>query len=279
MTLSLLNIELIKIFKKWRSYIGFIAVFVLTLIVQTALYFEGENYLNMATRSIQQSFVFSGNLMNGYLVGYLILQTLFIHIPFLIVLVGGDLLAGEATGGTYRILVSRPVSRSQIVFAKFSAGLIYTNLLLVVLFIVSLVLSSILYGTGELIVLRDKIYIFASDDVVWRFLLAYGYATLSMTTVLAVSFLFSSLVENAIGPIVATMALIIIFIIISALPIDALENVRPFLFTTHMDEWRLFFGDPVDFDRILKSAGILLAHIFGLYFITLWIFKKKDILS
>lgn len=279
MTLALINVELIKVFRKWRSYIGFIAIFVLSLIVQTALYFEGENYLNMATRSIQQSFIFSGNLLNGYLVGYLILQTLFIHIPFLIVLVGGDLLAGEATGGTYRILVTRPVSRWQIVIAKFSAGLIYTNLLLVVLFIVSLVLSSLIYGTGELIVLRDKVYIFSSGDVLWRFLLAYGFATLSMTTVLAVSFLFSSLVENAIGPIVATMALIIIFIIISALPIDALENVRPFLFTTHMDEWRLFFGDPIDYERILKSAGILIAHIIGLFFITFWIFKKKDILS
>ena len=279
MTAALIRVETAKIFRKWRTYIGFIAIFVLALIVQTALYFEGENYLNMATRGIQNSFIFTGNLLNGYLVAYLILQTLFIHIPFLIVLVGGDLLAGEATGGTYRILITRPVSRSQIIFSKFSAGLIYTNLLLAALLFVSLIVSSLIYGTGELIVLRDKVYIFSADDVLWRFLLAYGFATLSMGTVLAVSFLFSSLVENAIGPIVATMAIIIIFIIISALPIDALQGVRPFLFTTHMDEWRLFFDDPVDYSRILNSAAILTAHIIGLYFLTLWIFKKKDILS
>lgn len=279
MTLALLNVELIKIFKKWRTYIGFLAVFILALIVQTALYFEGDSYINMATRSIQKSFLLSGNLLNGYLIGYIILQTLFIHIPFLIVLVGGDLLAGEATSGTYRILVSRPVSRLQIIFTKFAAGFIYTILLLFSLFLLSIVLSTILYGTGVLLVLRDKIYIFAADDVLWRFLLAYGYAILSMTTVLAISFFFSSLVENAIGPIVTTMALIIIFIIISALPIDALEPVRPFLFTNHMDKWRLFFDDPVDYGRILKSAGILFIHIVGFYFITFWIFKKKDILS
>ncbi|MCK7520020.1 MAG: ABC transporter permease [Ignavibacteriales bacterium] len=47
------------------------------------------------------------------------LNALVVHIPFLITLVAGDLLAGEATAGTYRILVTRPVSRFKIVFSKF----------------------------------------------------------------------------------------------------------------------------------------------------------------
>lgn len=39
--ISLTLIELQKIFKKWRTYIGFIAIGVLVPIVQIALYFEG----------------------------------------------------------------------------------------------------------------------------------------------------------------------------------------------------------------------------------------------
>lgn len=276
---TLVAIELTKIFRKWRTYIGFLAIGILVPIVQLALYFTGDNYLNFATRNIQQSFEFVGNLFNGYLIGYIVLQALIIHIPFLIVLVGGDLLAGEATGGTYRMLITRPISRSKIIASKFLAGLIYTNLLLLFLMFMSLVLSLIIFGSGELLVLKSRIYIFAADDVLWRFILAYAFASLSMSVVLSLSFLFSSLVENAIGPIVTTMAVIIILLILSAINVDVLRDIRPYLFVTYMSQWTSFFSDPVEISEILKSVAVLIAHIFSFYVITLIIFNRKDILS
>lgn len=276
---NLVEIELQKIFRKWRTYIGFIAIGVLVPIVQLALSFEGDDYLRFATRSFSDAFVMSGNLMNGYLIGNMVLNTLFIHIPFLIVLVGGDLLAGEATSGTYRLLITRPVSRFQIVTSKFIAGFIYVVTLLLFLMAISLGLSLLIFGSGELITVGSKIYIFAADDVLWRFMFAYGYAVLSMTMVFALSFFFSSLVENAIGPIVTTMAVIIIFIILSVINIEALDVIRPYLFTRYLDDWREFFADPVDYWEVSKSAIILGAHVLSLYIATLIIFLKKDILS
>ncbi|MGD8782096.1 MAG: ABC transporter permease subunit [Ignavibacteria bacterium] len=277
--INLILIELHKIFRKLRTYIGFAALAVLIPVIQIALYFEGDGYINFATRNIKQSFVIVGNLMNGYLIANMVLQLLFIHIPFLIVLVGGDLLAGEATSGTYRMLISRPISRFKLVTSKFLSGLIYTNLLLVWMLILSLGVSILIFGTGELIVLKEKIYIFAKDDVLWRFFLAYGFAALSMSTVLALSFLFSSFVENAIGPIVATMAVIIIFLILSALPVDFLQAIKPYLFVNHMVVWREFMGDPIDYSKIINSGLVLGGHIIGFYLITLYTFIKKDILS
>lgn len=276
---TLIGIEVFKIFKKWRTYIGFIAIAVLVPIIQLAIYLQGDNYINFMTQNIRQSFEFVGNLLNGYLIANIILQSLFIHIPFLIVLVGGDLLAGEATAGTYRLLLTRPVTRFQIISSKFFAGFIYTNLLLLFMMIMSLWVSIIIFGTGELIVLKDKIYIFASGDVLWRFFLAYGFAVLSMSVVMSLAFLFSSLVENAIGPIVASMAVIIVFLILSAINVDFLAELKPYLFVTHMMQWREFFGDPVDYGKILNSVFILTAHLVFFYLLTLFIFKKKDILS
>lgn len=276
---KLVSIELAKTFRKLRTYIGFIAIGVLVPIVQIALYFEGQGYVDHAMRNLKETFMFTGNLLNGYLVAYIVLQALFIHIPFLIVLVGSDLLAGEATSGTYRMLITRPVSRFAISVSKFLAGFIYTILLLFWLLFVSLVISLIIFGSGELIVLKDKVYIFASDDVLWRFILAYGYSILSMGTVLALSYFFSSMVENAIGPIVASMAVIIILVIVSALPIEILEPIKPYLFTNHMSKWSEFFGDPVDYTSVIESALILFAHIVGLFAITTYIFNRKDILT
>lgn len=276
---TLVGIELSKIFRKWRTYIGFIAIGLLAPIVQIAMFYEGENYLNIFTRNLQSTFYLSGNLMNGYLIAYFILQALIIHIPFLIVLVGGDILAGEATMGTYRMILTRPVSRIKVITSKFIAGLIYTNLLILWLAFLSLVVSIILFGTGELIIIKDKIIILASNDVLWRFIFAYGVATVSMSTVFALSFLFSALVENAIGPIVGAMAVIIIFIIISALPISALDPIKPYLFTNYMNVWNQFFNNPVDVGEAIKSIVILLAHTFGFYAFASIIFIRKDILS
>ncbi|MEO8398886.1 MAG: ABC transporter permease subunit [Ignavibacteriaceae bacterium] len=277
---TLINIELYKIFKKWRTYIGFIAIAALVPLIQVAMLIEGERSLDFMTRNLQQSFVFVGNLLNGYLISYIILNSLTVHIPFLIALVAGDLLAGEATAGTYRLLLTRPISRFKIVTSKFIAGIIYTNLLVLWLAVISLAMGLIMFGVGELIVIKSSgIIIFAKEDVFWRFLLGYAFAALSMGVVTSLAFLFSSLVENAIGPIVTTMAVIIVFIIITAIDINFFQSLKPYLFTTYMNSWRLLFDDPVDFSKIIESVLILLGHIIVFFSLAVFIFKKKDILT
>ncbi|MHB1686782.1 MAG: ABC transporter permease [Ignavibacteriaceae bacterium] len=278
--IGLIRIELYKIFRKWRTYIGFIAIAVLVSVIQVAMMVEGQRSLNFMTHNLQQSFILVGNLLNGYLVSHLILNTLVIHIPFLITLVAGDLLAGEATAGTYRLLITRPVSRLNIVTSKFLAGIIYTCLIILCLAVVSLGLGMIIFGAGDLLVVQNgTIIVFSKSDVLWRFLLAYSFAALSMGVVASLAFLFSSLVENAIGPIITTMAIIIIFIIISGIDIDIFRTIKPYLFTNYMNGWRLFFDDPVDYKEIIKDSLILLAHIIVFFGSAAFIFQKKDILT
>ncbi len=280
MIFTLIRIELLKIFRKWRTYIGFIAIGILVPLLHLAMYLEGQKSLEFITRGLRDSFILVGNLLNGYWISYIILNALTIHIPFLITLIAADLLAGEATAGTYRILVTRPVSRMQIVSSKFIAGMVYTSSLILFLAIMSLVVGLIIFGSGELIVSGNQsIIIFEKSDILWRFLLAYSFAILSMTVVCSLAMLFSSLVENAIGPIVSTMAVIIIFIILSAFDVEILREIRPYLFTNYMLDWREFFNDPLDFAEITKAVSVLSGHIIVFFTATSLIFHKKDILS
>jgi ABC-2 type transport system permease protein len=277
---TLVRIELYKIFKKWRTYIGFIAIGLLVPIIHIAMLFEGKHTIDFMTRNIQESFVFVGNLLNGYFLSYIILASLAIHIPFLIALVAGDLLAGEATAGTYRLIITRPISRTQIVISKFFAAIIYTLLLIIWLAFMSLVIGIIIFGTGELLVISDQsIIIFEQSDILWRFICAYLFAALGMSVVASLAFLFSSLVENAIGPIVSTMAVIIVFLILSAINIDFFQMIKPYLFTNYILSWRLFFQDPFDLSEIIKSVLILAGHVVFFFSLTLYLFRKKDILS
>ena len=101
----LIRIELFKTFRKPRTYIAFVAIAAIILLVQLALYVDGETYLDFMMLSINTTFMVEGKQMNGYLVFLIILQTLLVHVPLLISLVAGDLVAGEANMGTLRPVI------------------------------------------------------------------------------------------------------------------------------------------------------------------------------
>ena len=122
----------------------------------------------------------------------------------------------------------------------------------------------------------------------WRFILAYIYAAMSMVTVASVAFLFSSLVENAIGPIMTTMSIIIGMTIISAIDVPIFDYLRPLFFTNHMNGWKFFFDVPADaesmkyaadWSRIAISGSVLMLHIVGCFVAAQLIIRRKDILT
>jgi ABC-2 type transport system permease protein len=288
---TLLQIELFKIFKRPRTYIAFVAIAAIVVLIQLALYLDGKTYVNFMLQSIER-FNVEGKILNGYFACYLILQTLLIHVPLLIALVGGDMIAGEANMGTLRLLISKPINRSTLLISKFLASTIYTLLLLVWMAIFSLLMSLIIFGSGDLIVFQSQVIIqIPRSDVFWRYLAAFGFAAIAMTTVAALSFLLSLFAENSIGPIVAAMSVVIVCTILTTMDLPLFVSMKPYLFTSHMLGWKGFFdikaaadgsaeiGSIQNLPAILKSAAILVGHIIGFVGAAIIIFRRKDILS
>jgi ABC-2 type transport system permease protein len=276
----LIRIELFKTFRKPRTYIAFVAIAAIILLVQLALYVDGETYLDFMMLSINTTFMVEGKQMNGYLVFLIILQTLLVHVPLLISLVAGDMVAGEANMGTLRLLVSKPVSRSGMLISKFLACCIYTLLLLSFMALLGLGGSVILFGTSDLLVFKsDVLVLIDRSDVLWRYAAAYAFAGLSMITVAALAFLFSVFADNSIGPIIAAMSVIILFTILTTMDIPFFNAIKPYLFTNHMLNWKGFFDRPVDGSEVLKSILVLLGHILFFVSLAIYSFRRKDILS
>jgi ABC-2 type transport system permease protein len=272
--------EFLKIAAKPRSYIGVGAITLIIGIILWALKIDGHNFISFATRPFEQSLSFEGNILNGNLVAFIILQMLIIHVPLLIALVTGDLISGESAMGTIRLLLTKPISRTSILLSKYLAGCIYTFLLLLWMGFIALVIGKLLFGTGDLVVLNsDGLVILQNADLGWRFLTGFTVAFLSLVTVATLSLTFSCFSENSIGPIVSTMAVIILFSIMGAMNVELLQKIQPYLFTTHMLAWRSFFEDPLPMDKILSSVTILLVHIVVLLGIAIYKFNRKDILS
>jgi len=275
----LLSTELYKIFSKPRTYISFGAVFIIVTALEVGLFFEGAQILDFAIQHLKERFIFEGNLINAHLITHIILNSLFIHIPFLIALVTGDLLAGEANSGTFRLLLIRPISRTRLLTAKFLSGWIYMLSLLVFMFALSIGLGYLIFGSGDLIVLKGTIHIFNSDDVLWRFFAAYGFGILTMTTVSSLSFMLSAFSSNSVGPIIGTVAIIIGITIISTVGFTLMEPVNPYLFTYYLTSWQLFFETELNTDKINLAIAIQVIYTIIFLGITFYYFNKKDILS
>jgi ABC-2 type transport system permease protein len=291
---QLLQIELLKIFRKPRTYISFGAIAVMVIIVQIALKFDGASYIEFIVGNLKESLdIPYTHILNGYFVCFVILNLLLIHIPLLVALVAGDSVAGEANMGTLRLLASKPVSRSGLMMAKFMATVVYTALLLIWLAFIALLLSIWVFGTNDILIARnDALEIIRSSDVMWRYLAAFAFATLALTTVAALAFMLSVFAENSIGPIVSTISIVIVFTILSEMQIPLYDRtVKPFLFTSHMLAWKGFFYCRVDaggsaipgtienIRAIGKSALVLVLYIIGFVSAAIVVFNKKDILS
>ncbi len=275
----LVILELEKIFKKGRSYIAFGAIIIIILLIQMGLKVEGEFMLDMLMMNLKDTFYFQGNLMNGYLISYVVLNTLWIHVPILIAIVTGDLVSGEAQQGTLRLLLPRPVSRGKLLTAKFFAAIIYSTLMVIVVALFSLAIGIPLFGKGDLLVMFNRLNIFAQDDVMWRFLLAYGFGIIGMWVIAALSLLFSVFSDNSLGPILLTFAVLIVFNILSTFEFGIFDPITPFLFTTYINSWMLFFDYDLEMNKIYLSLTVLLVHVAVLYAASYYAFIKKNITS
>ena len=278
--IKLLSLELYKIFSRPRTYISFGLVSAIALLIQLAMTAGGKDFLSFGMQGITEQFDVNGNILNGYLVAYLILQSLLVHIPLLIALVAGDSLAGEANMGTLRLVLSKPFSRMELVLVKFLASIVYALLLISWLAVMALFLSMFMFGTGDMINLKsDTFILLLENDILWRYIAAFGFASVAMSTIVSLSMLLSAFAENSIGPIVATMGIVVVLTILSNLELPLFNALKPYLFTTHMIGWKGFFDDPVPYPAIARSALVLLVYTLGMLLGTILYFNKKDIQS
>jgi ABC-2 type transport system permease protein len=299
MFFKLLQIELFKILKRPRTYISFGALAVLIFLIQIALKANGKELLELFMSSQEDTFnIPHDQIMNGYYVCFFILNMLLVHIPLLVALIAGDQISGEAGMGTLRFMVSRPISRTQLILAKYSASVIYVVAMLLWLALLGLFFSNYIFGTGDLFIVRqDNISVIENGDVLWRYFYAFLFACVGLSVIAALGIMLSVFSENSIGPIVSTVTIVIVFTIIQQLTVPLFETtITPWLFTTHMLGWKGFFypdvqiidgeiggtvirGSIENVQSIYKSTAILLGYIVVFMGLAIWRFNKKDILS
>ena len=277
--IGLIHNELLKITGRWRSYIGFIGIAVLMPLILWGFSYGGQSFHNDYARQLENSFIVVGSIFNAFLATYIIMNAMWIHIPFLVTLAAGDAVAAEGAVGTFRITLIRSVSRLKLLVAKLLSIYIYTALLILFLAVMSLGLGTLWLGSGDLIVFDKGILILEKSEAWIRMGLSFGLAIIVMWVVATLCFMFSTMVNNGIGPIIGAMFLIVIGYIIQAIPLDMFKAISPYSFVTYFDVWRDAFREPIPWGKIGKGLFVLGLYSVGFFGISVAVFLRKDIKS
>jgi ABC-2 type transport system permease protein len=206
-----------------------------------------------------------------------------VFLPLAVAVIAGDSVAGEASTGTLRYLLVRPVGRTKFLLAKLIALAVFVLGAVLLVVLTSLILGVTLFGNGAEAVGQAGGVTSLSGaslgpvDVVSRLLGAIGYIVLSMLGFGAIALFLSTLTDSALGAALGAIAVLVTSSVLEAL--EAATVIKPYLPTHYWLSWIDFFRDPVLWRNI--DSGVILQLVYiGLFFAAAWAnFATKDVTS
>ncbi len=279
-TWRVFGVELHKTCAQLRTYIGFAALGVVIPLLMWAFHASHiERSPEFGGIPPMAGLMIVGSPVNALFLVRVILMSLFVHVPFLITLVAGDAVAGEASAGTLRLLCVRPPSRFSVLTAKYAVATLYCVALVFFLGAVTLAVGAAFFGHGPLLLAGTGITVVSESEGYARVALALALGAAAMTTVSSLAFLLSVLVINPIGPIIGTMAVLIVCLVISSTPLKVLEPIRPYVFTTYFPVWSRAFDARLAWEPIVRDLSVLVGYSLGFYAAATYFFLRKDIVT
>lgn len=274
---NLIYIELYKLFSSIRTYVTFFIAMALMLIINLGMLMEGEKIFDFLLESISEYFIVDGEILNGYLVTYLAMNTLWVHIPVLIVIIAASIFAVEFETGTIRLLLTQPISRGRLLQAKVMAMVVYNFVFMLLTVLAALIPAYLLFGTGDLVVFLDGVQFIQEATFLKRLALSLTFATISMIAFSSLGMIFSLFFKNTLTSILLSMGVLILSTLLQKFVFGLFSAWQPLLFSYHFSKWQLFFMDEIPYHSILESLGFMLGMILILYLISYFKFKKMNI--
>ena len=268
---ALLRTEIYKVFTSVRTYITFGIAIILMVIINFGLYVEGENILGFILQPLKDYFLVQGNILNGYLIAYFSLNTLWVHIPVLVIIVSAHIFSGEFEMGTIKLLLTQPISRQQLMLSKIAVMWFYNVLFMLVVAIFALVPAVMIFGTGDVMVFNNGLQFLLEASFGWRYGLAVVFAVLGMTAFSSLAMYCAIYFKNTLTAILLSFGILILHTLFQSFTFEVTSVWQNLLVTYHMSNWQQLFVTDVPWNEILISVSFLC--IFTLVFCMLSVMK------
>jgi ABC-type transport system involved in multi-copper enzyme maturation permease subunit len=199
---------------------------------------------------------------NGVFLALVVLNLLLLLLlPLAIAVVAGDSIAGEASLGTLRGLLTVPAGRTRLLGVKYAAIVVFGLAACLLITLVSLVMGFILFHTGPVTLLSGTTVSLGTG--ILRVLLVALYAAAALAALGAIGLAASTLTQHPVGAIAAVLVVAIGSEISDQ--IQQLSAIHAYLPTHWWLSWDGLFRAPVDWSGVqhgLLSFAIYIV-IFG----------------
>jgi ABC-2 type transport system permease protein len=199
-----------------------------------------------------------------------------LFLPIAVLILAGESIAGEASAGTLRYLLARPVGRTRFLIAKLASIVLFVLMAVTVVSLVGLVVGTRLFGTGPVPTLSGGPPL-SGDQVAGRLALSALYVGASMMGVAAVGVFLSTLTE---APLAATLGALAVLVASGVLDtLDAVGGLRPYLPTHYWLSFVDLFRDPVLWRDIERGLALQAAYVAVLLGAAWAAFSTRDVTS
>lgn len=270
--------ELLKLFARRRTYIGFGAFVLLQILIfmlvkrfglptQRLIAGSGENVAYYLSALTLASFVLGASV---FLLGALFLS-----------LVAGDIVAKEGEDGHMRLLLARPISRFRLLLLKYLTCTAYAVFLIQFLAWTAFLLGLTLHGWGGgYFAVVPEVSVIAFYD--WgpglqRYACISVGIGLSMTTISSIAFFLSCFrIKPAAATIGALTYILVDFIIRTGGFMDSYQHL---LLTKHMAVWGRLLAETIDWPLVLRGYTVIAVVNITLFTLGYAVFESRDLKS
>ncbi|MCJ8014286.1 ABC transporter permease [Paenibacillus sp. KQZ6P-2] len=212
-----------------------------------------------------------------------------LFIPLLIMAIASDIVSGERTTGTIKMLLTRPVKRWKVLLSKLVALYMFTSLTVVAAFVITYVISGAFFGyqgfnlpvfTGFQIT-GSNVDLSAVHAVPqWKYLLMQGGLVWFVSlTVASLAFMVSVLIRSTAASIVVMMAALIAGSILTNMA--SAWNSAKYLFMVNLDLTDYLSGTPAPIEGMTLGFSLTVLSVWAVaaLIISFLVFTRRDILN
>lgn len=212
-----------------------------------------------------------------------------LFIPLLIMAVASDLVSGERTAGTIKMLLTRPVRRWKILFSKMTALIMFVSLIVLSTFLLSYLISGLAFGYKGFDVPVFTGFQLSGDTVStsavhaipqWKYILMQcGLIWFVSIVVALLAFMVSVLVRSTAASIVVMMATLIAGTILTNMA--SAWTTAKYLFMVNLGLTGYLSGSPAPIEGMTLPFSMAVLAVWGIIsvIISFTVFTKRDILN
>ncbi len=201
-----------------------------------------------------------------------------VFLPVAVAVVAGEAVAGEASTGTLRYLLVRPVGRTRLLVAKLVSICAFVLVAVAAVAVSAYFVGTSLLGTAPVTSTTTVSGTpLTAQELAVRTLLMVLYIGWSMLGVAALSLFLSTLTDSPLGAALGGLALLVSSTVLVTL--DAADVVRDYLPTRYWLAWVDLFRDPIlwrDVERGVLVQGVYVVVLLGMAWAS---FTTKDVTS